>query len=85
MNRAYIEIILIVTIAANIFVFNVAQSHYKQSNAASMQASTISNNSPQLIKAASRLTYHSKMIAIESVLITKYSVKLMFDAVNKVI
>lgn len=50
-----------------------------------MQASALSQESPQIIKATSRLAYHSKMIAIESVLIANYSVKLMVDAVNKVI
>ena len=85
MNRAYIEIILVVTIAANLIVYNIGQSHYKQANTVSMQPSSTSNKSTQVLKATSRLAYHSKMIAIESVLIAKYSVKLMFDAVNKVI
>ncbi|MBL4673954.1 MAG: hypothetical protein JKX81_16960 [Arenicella sp.] len=85
MNKAYIEIILVVTIAANLIVYNITQSHYKQANAVSIQANPTSSNSPQVIKATSRLAYHSKMIAIESVLIAKYSVKLMFDAVNKAI
>ncbi|MFQ3246990.1 MAG: hypothetical protein ACI9SP_003644 [Arenicella sp.] len=85
MNRAYIEIILVVTIAANLIVYNITQSHYKQANTVSIQTSPSSSSSPQVIKATSRLAYHGKMIAIESVLITKYSVKLMFDAAKKVI
>jgi hypothetical protein len=71
-------LILVVTIAANLFVYNIAQSHYEQASAASSKSSKIT-------KASTRLAYHSKMIAIESILITKYSVKLMFDAVNKTI
>jgi hypothetical protein len=83
MNRATVEIIFVVTIASNLIVYSVTKPISIEANAIALQTTSISNQSPQVIRSTSRLVHHSKMIALESMLIARYSVNLMFDKVVK--
>lgn len=83
MNRTTLEIIFIVTIGSNLIVYSVTKSLTREANTITRKYNSSASQPPQIIKSTSRLVYHGKMIAVESVLIARYSVNLMFDAVIK--
>lgn len=85
MNRAALEILLVVTIAANLLVYNAYRSDTREANRTSIQTNASAKQHPKIVSATSRLLYHSKMIAVESLLIAKHSVNLAFDVVIKVL
>lgn len=83
MNKACLETMLVVAITANLIMFNVIQSETRKPETIAMQTELSSGETAQIASATSRLLYHSKMIAVESLIITKYSINLMFDTVIK--
>jgi hypothetical protein len=83
MNRTTLEIVFVATIASNLIVYSVTKSVTREANTITMETNSAASQPPQIIKSTSRLVYHSKMIAVESVLVARYSVNLMFDAVIK--
>ena len=81
MNRVTLVIIIVASLATSFVVCDVTHSKVKISVPISLRSPAKSNDLPQLSKASSRLIFHSKMIAVESLIITKHSINLVFDKV----
>lgn len=81
MNRDYLVVMLIVAFAASLVVYSLKLAQNKTIPASSAPMITVSSDATKLIDATSRLIYHSKKVAIESITITKHSVNLAFDVV----
>jgi len=83
MNRAYLVVTIIVTIAVNVAVSNLTRSQSKKDCTISTQSHDQPKDLRQLSSSASRLIYHSKMIVAESIVVTKHSINLILDSAIK--